>query len=66
LALSDFKGYRIIITIFLAACLTFLTLGTVSVYGIPDTAILPAGFLAIISAFSLILIYLRIKYESIN
>jgi len=62
---SSFQGNKFFITVIPAACLSLLTIGTVSAYGIPDDFILPAGFLTVIILFTILLIFLRIKTRNI-
>ena len=61
----NFKDNKLITLLIPAACLSLLTFGTVSVYGIPDDLMLPAGFLMMIIFCTLLLLFLRLKNESI-
>lgn len=55
----DFMGNRVVTSVIPAACLSLLTLGSVSVRGYPDFSLLPGVLIIITVAFTLIIISLK-------
>ena len=54
-----FTGNKKLSAVVPASCLIFLTIGSVSIYGIPGDFLLPAIFLIAICTFTLVIVFLR-------
>jgi len=56
-----FTGNKKISAVVPAACLSLLTIGSVSIYGIPGDFCLPALFLIAICTLTLVIVFLRVN-----
>ena len=58
-----FTGNKKISAVVPAACLSFLTLGSISIYGIPGDFLLPALFLIAICTLTTVIVFLRVNTD---
>jgi hypothetical protein len=58
-----FTGNKKISAVVPAACLFLLTLGSVSIYGIPGDFPLPALFLIAICTLTIVIVFLRVNTD---
>jgi len=58
-----FMGNKKVSAVVPAACLILLTIGSVSVYGMPGNFLLPASFLIAICTLTLVIAFMRVNAD---
>jgi hypothetical protein len=58
-----FMGNKKFSAVIPAACLSLLTIGSVSIYGIPGDFLLPTSFLIAICTLTIVIVFLRVNAD---